>query len=266
MVIRHQIRNTFQTSTAQTITVSGGTDLIFSVSGNSNVVSTKFLTIPVNMEFFPIDYGDDLPQVVSDEINKNIGKIFDAETIRYNFYSTGSLNLKIKFRFWDDPTSSFTTSYLSNGFDTSDIYQNKNGFKKSFFRLYFYDSNDPNTDNLLFTEDINVYNTIETIFSFNELYWLRNDSFFIENSTNRIVYMNAKFFNAKTGKETQFNNVPNGPISITDYNNPTNSSWRKSAIWIFNPRVSNGLYNFAPVVPFGANQTNLITLSETVFT
>jgi len=256
MLIKYQIKNIFGNSNIESILTATTID----------TTSSKFLTIPVNMEFFPVDYGDDLGKIVLEEIDKNIGKIFDGETIRYNFFSSNSLNLTIKFRFWDEQTSQFTTSYLSNGFVSSDINQNKNAFKKSFFRLYFYDSNDINTDNLLFTEDINIYNSRQSVFSFNELYWLRNDSFFIENNGNRTVYMNAKFFNAKTGKITQFNNVPFGPVSINDYNNPNNSSWRKSAIWIYNPRLSNGLYNFAPIPSFGANQNNLITLSETVFT
>jgi hypothetical protein len=82
--------------------------------------------------------------------------------------------------------------------------------------------------------------------------------------------MDAKFFNAKTGKISKFINsypfgaLPNGPISIIDYSDINNRDWRTSAIKIINPRNNNGMYNFVPVVPFGANTPNIITLSELI--
>ena len=52
-----------------------------------------------------------------------------------------------------------------------------------FFRLNFYDSNTGETSNIIFTEDISLYGSKESKFYFNDLYWLRNDEYFLSNNT-----------------------------------------------------------------------------------
>ena len=262
MLIKYQISNKFLTSTAQTITVSGGTYNQY-----------KSITLPISTDFYPVDYGEDVQDIVVAERIKAIGKPFDGETVKY-LYPNPIINnnngLMIQFRFWNTTSSTYTTSYNAAGFTNLDISKNRNPFKKSFFRLYFYDSNSGETSNLIFTEDLSVYNTTTAMIPFNRLYWLRNDKDFIGNTNNKTVYMNASFFNAKTGKITRFINTNvigppnfvNTPINIQQYSNPANKEWRTSAITIINPRGNNGLYNFVPVVPFGANQISVITLSE----
>jgi hypothetical protein len=262
MLIKYQISNRFLTNTAQTITVSGGT-----------ITSYKSITIPIETQFYPIDYGDDLQDIVLEERKKAINSEFDAETIKYTYLNNTANNgngLLIQFRFWNTTSSTYTTSYTTADFTDIEIKKNRNPFKKSFFRLYFYDSNSGDTNNLIFTEDINVFDTTTAILPFNRLYWLRNDKDFISSNNNKTVYMNASFFNAKTGKITRFinpspsGNPPNGPLNILQYSDPVNRDWRTSAITIVNPKINNGLYNFTPLVPFGANQTSVITLSEFV--
>jgi hypothetical protein len=260
MLIKHQIQNKFEISTAQTITISGGT---------SNL-SYKSIVLPLNLNAFPTDYGDDVQDIVVNERNKAINKDFDTETIKYTFLdNTANLNngLVIQFRFWDQTASTFTTFYNAVDITNDDINKSKNGFKKSFFRLYFYDSNSGETNNLIFTEDINVKQSLNATFSFNELYWLRTDDFFNKNNLDRTVYMDARFFNAKTGKINKFinpNPLPMTPMSILDYSNPNNREWRTSAIVIQNPKTNNGLYNFYPKVPYGSNTINTITMSEAI--
>lgn len=260
MLIKTQIRNNFLINTAQTVTVSGGT-----------TVSSKSIFLPISTNFFPVDYGEDLQDIVIKEREKAINKPFDAETVKY-IYPNPAVNngngLMIQFRFWNTTSNTYTTSYTAADFTNLEITKNRNPFKKSFFRLYFYDSNSGETNNLIFTEDLNVFNTTSALLPFNRLYWLRNDELFNNSNVNKTVYMDASFFNAKTGKITRFINpypngsLPSGPLNILQYSDPINRDWRTSAITIINPRSNNGLYNFTPQVPFGANQVSVITLSE----
>lgn len=263
MLIKYQIQNTFQSLTGKTFTVSGGTiDGLY-----------KSLTIPISLDFFPVDYGEDIQDIVQAERKKAINPTFDAETISYKFRNNNNplINsgngLLIQFRFWNTTSSTYTTSYSAADFTTLDIIKRRNGFRKSFFRLYFYDTNSGDTNNLIFTEDLDVGETAQPIIPFNRLYWLRNDEYFKENNNNRVVYMDARFFNAKTGKVSKFINPPlsiNSPLSIAQYGSIGNRNWRTSAIELVNPKLNNGQFNFRPYLPFGANTPNIITLSEFV--
>jgi hypothetical protein len=274
MLIKYQIRNNFETVTAQTITVSGVTNVVQTIPISATTAS-KFIQVPIVTEFYPVDYGDDLIDIVLAEREKAINPTFDAETTKYTYNNPSVNNSKgliLQFRFWDPLTSTYSVSYTPQTFTSLDISKNKNGFKKSFFRLYFYDTNSGDTSNLIFTEDLNVYNTTQPAIPFNRLYWLRNDDFFIKNNSNRTVYMDARFFNAKNGKVTKFINIPapptftspTVPLTPADYSNPNNRSWRTSGINILNPKLNNGNFNFNPIVPFGSNTPTVITLSEFV--
>jgi hypothetical protein len=258
-MLKYQIRNNFQAVTGQSITVSGGT-----VSGNF-----KSITIPLNLEFFPVDYGEDVQDIVLSERKKAINPTFDAETTKYtyadNVLANSGQGLILQFRFWNSTASTFNTSYTPAGITTLDINKRRNGFKKSFFRLYFYDTNSGDTNQLIFTEDLDVDSTTQPIIPLNRLYWLRNDEYFIKNNNNRIVYMEASFFNAKTGKVQRFINPPTyitSPLTVAQYSNVSNRDWRTSAIELINPKLNNGEFNFRPYVPFGANNPTVITLTE----
>jgi len=260
-MLKYQIRNNFQTVTGQTFTVSGGT-----LSGDY-----KSLLIPISLDFFPVDYGEDVQDIVLAERKKAINPTFDAETAKYTFSDTSAnsnMGMIIKFQFWDKTFSTYTTSYESADFTNIDVNKKRNGFKKSFFRLYFYDTNSGDTNNLIFTEDLDVNETVEPIIPFNRLYWLRNDDYFSQNNNNRIVYMDARFFNAKTGNVSRFINIPsyvtslNQPLNAVQYSDPNNRDWRTSAVEIINPKLNNGGFNFRPYVPFGQNSINTITLTE----
>lgn len=264
MLIKYTIQNTFQTVTGQTFTVSGDT-----------VGPYKSINLPIPMEFFPIDYSEDIQKIVESEREKAINPTFDAETIKYKYREENNIavnsgkGLLIKFRFWNPNTYNYVVDYTAADFNSLDINKKRNGFKKSFFRLYFYDTNSGETNNLIFTEDLDVSETVQPIISFNGLYWLRNDEYFLNNNNNRVVYMEARFFNAKTGKVHRFINTPitiTTPISITQYSNVNNRSWRTSAIELVNPKLNNGNYNFKPYIPFGANTSTVITFSEFMMT
>jgi hypothetical protein len=74
--------------------------------------------------------------------------------------------------------------------------------------------------------------------------------------------MEARFFNAKTGKVLKFINLPssvNLPLSIQDYSDPNNRDYRTFILEILNPKLNGGYYNFKPL-----NNSNSITLSQLV--
>jgi hypothetical protein len=233
----------------------------------------KYLNIPIGLEFLSIDQTEDIEDVTLKERDKAINetfrnKIFDAETVRYTFPEltvNNNKGLLIKFRFWNKNNSTYSDSYQNSGITDSDIRVNSNGFKKSFFRLNFYDSNSGETNTVLFTEDVNVYKTEKPILTFNELYWLRTDDFFTQNNFNRVFYMDAKFFNAKTGKIHNFINTPvniTTPINISQYSDPNNRGWRTCPVELVNPRFNNSEYNFRPTAGVGGNTPTMITMTE----
>lgn len=251
MLIKYQIRNNFLVSTAQTITTTGTT---------LNEAS-KSIVLPLNLNFTPVDYGDNVNNFVEAEVKKSVNPIFDAETIKYTFAESNvGNNLTISFKFWNG--QSLGSSYIDAGFTDTEVRIRKNNFKKSFFRLYFYDSNSGDTSNLIFTEDLDIGETNQPTINLNSLYWLRNDEYFIKNNNNRLIYMDARFFNAKTGKILKFINLPssvNMPLSIQNYSDPNNRFYRTFVMEILNPKLNGGYYQFKPV-----NNSNAITLSQLV--
>lgn len=268
MLIKYSINKSFQTVTGQSITVS---------EENINV-NSKYISIPLNMGFIPTDYSDDISDLVVEERKKAItdkkspNKPGDLETIGYKFENTSLNNdqgLLIQFRFWN--TNSYSNSYAAVGITSADTKDNSNAFKNSFFKLNFYDSNTGETNNFIFSEYINTFDSTKPTFKLNTLYWLRNDEYFMDNNTNRTLYMSAKFFNAKNGKihtfinlpiSLSFGTAPNIPINIQTYSEPANRGWRYSPIEFINPKLNNGKYNFRVVPGVGGNTQGVITMSE----
>jgi len=167
----------------------------------------------------------------------------------------------------------------------------KNGFKKSFYRLYFYDSNMLENRNVIFTEDINIGDPFnltigiipDPVVKIKRLYWLKNDEDFDPlsgSTTNSPIYLNyktfyveARFFNAKTGKVIKFINLPTTQTSpITIKYLADNPEYRTSPIKFINPKTNAlpsagpGNYNFVINSGIGANTSNSITFTEDVKT
>ena len=233
----------------------------------------KSIVIPLELKFEPMDYSDIIDNWVYEETQRVINKILDGEKIQYT--STVLTGVTVNFRFVDEQgvvtsTNGYVNSYLANGFDLPDEY-NLNRFKKSYFRLYFYDSNNSEKANLLFTEDLPVTETIaygpgvtRASFVLKKLQWDKEDVLMENTLTNRLVYMEAKFFNAKNGKVQTFYNPPttkSTPINITEYSDVNNRSWRTVPIEIINRNNNNGEYRFRPLNFGGSNETT-ITMSE----
>lgn len=236
----------FSTNDKKSVVIASGTTI-------NSELNYKNITIPINSSGMDTDNSDTLNKYIKKEAKKLFNPIKDGERVKYKSEASTEI------RFYSYNSTDF---YTSVGFQPSDF--TKNNFKKSFFRLYFYDSNDVKTQNLLLTEDINISGSVESIFDFNRLFWLKSDDLFIDvNNSERIVYMTANFFNAKNGKVYRFINPPttqSQPLDINVLNQ--NSEWLSVPVKIINPKTNGGKYQFKPVPNVGATLGNEITFTE----
>lgn len=243
-----------------------------SVSGSvmfNQTLYNKTLTIPLELKFEPTDYSEDIDRWVGSETQKAINSILDGEKVKYT--SRVQTGITIEFRFSNRNGSQpgpYTSEYNANGFDLPAEYS-LNRFNKSYFRLYFYDSNDGETSNLLFTEDLLVERADKASFTLKRLFWDKDDVVMTNTLLNRVIYMEGRFFNAKTGQVQTFYCPPttiNAPIGILQYSNISNRGWRTSPIELINPNNSNGEYRFRTINNVGGTTTEKITLSEFILT
>lgn len=238
----------FSTNDKKSVVIASGTTI-------NSELNYKNITIPINSSGMDTDNSDTLNKYIKKEAKKLFNPIKDGERVKYKSESPTEI------RFSSDTSMDF---YTSVGFQPSDF--TKNNFKKSFFRLYFYDTNDVKTQNLLLTEDINISGSVESIFDFNRLFWLKSDDLFIDvNNSERIVYMTANFFNAKNGKVYRFINPPTTeqqPLDINVLNQ--NPEWLSVPVKIINPKTNGGKYQFKAVSDVGATNTfgDEITFTE----
>ena len=121
----------------------------------------------------------------------------------------------------------------------------------------------------MFSEFINIgTNTTNTNFTFDRIFWLKNDTKFINEDTYRIFYFNVIFFNAKNGTtKKMINKNMNQPLSLDEYKN--NPDWRFAQITVLNPYNNTNLIGNKNRVfyiePINGNTDELITFSELKF-
>jgi hypothetical protein len=231
-------------------------------------IYNKTITIPLELNFEPMDYSEDVDNWVGSETQKAINKILDGEKTRY--ISAILTGVTVEFRFTDKSVVNgpYTSSYNANGFVLPQEFKT-NRFNKSYFRLYFYDSNTGETANLLFTEDFPVEQEANAKFVLKTLWWNREDELMENSYDNRRIYMEGRFFNAKTGQIQTFYNPPTtklSPIGVSEYSNTNNRGWRTSPIVLINPNNASGEYRFQVVPTIGGNELEKITLSEFILT
>jgi hypothetical protein len=220
------------------------------------------ISLPTSMFHTTIGIGESIDNLVKKETEKRITPFEDQEQIAYK--STVLDGITINLRFLNKITNTFENSYLPAGFAIPDDL-NKNSFTKSFFRLYFYDSNVLENRNLVLFEEFETVGNSQPRFNLDKIFWFRNDKDFIETNDNKTFYIIGRFFNALTGKVHDFMNLPldyDTQINITQFRE--NSSWWSSPILVINPKNNNGSHNFS-IIPFiGANTINEITLTEQI--
>ncbi len=221
------------------------------------------ISMPASTSFTQLGLSETIDDLVEVETNNALNPFSDEEQIAYTTFD--GLDINIIFRFLDRNTNTYSTNYEAAGFNTSDNSLRKNSFLKSYFRLYFYDKNSPESRNLMLFEDIDVLNTTAPNFKLKRIFWDRNYPFFNQTNDNINLFVIGRFFSALNGKIYDFYNLPIGnttPINITDYS--ANSDWWTSPITIYNPKNNDGNHNFATTPFIGANTDNTITLTERV--
>jgi hypothetical protein len=212
----------------------------------------KYMTIPVNLSFNPVGNSELITDIVDFESFKAINPYYDGDKFKYK----NNPGIKIIFRFFNTDNNNYSSDYSLVGFDVTKD-KTKNFFNKSFFRLYFYDDNDPTVRQLLFFEDFDLLGSNKPEIILKNIYWSINDSF---GTTNKMVYMLVRFFNAKTGIIKDFLPIDptvNTPINIEQFN--SNQDWWSTPILIINPNNNNGNYNFRL-----ASGNNALILSEKI--
>jgi len=237
-------------------------------SGNTIIQPQKLfknISIPINTNFMEVGQEVDINRWAQKEVRKVINPISNGERVKYT--SNVFPNVNLKFRFFNKNNNTYDDNNLTSGYESAGFLPNeinvKNSFKKSFFRLYFFDSNDIKNRNLLSTEDLDVFGSNKPEFKLDRIYWFQDDDYFRGNTNNRIIYMEAKFFNAKTGEVVRFFNPPSSqgtPVKMNVLAN--NNDWRTSKMIILNPSNNNGYYNFKVGTNSGANTNTTITLTQ----
>ena len=197
-----------------------------------------FINIPVEIKFDNTGREDGLVEFQNDVLKDIINGINDFETTRFanSEYTTSPTTTEINYQFsFFDPNSNIQTAtqsswsdnYLNTGFIDDEVYFFKDSFKKSFFKLDFYDTNEtenqrayismilPTQQGLKMLGSIGPtpveikkpYFVLDYVGADKEgffIYWLKERDYININE----FYMTAKFFNGKTGEFIRFTNEP----------------------------------------------------------
>lgn len=204
----------------------------------------KFVNIPIQMDW-DFTGRDNAIEAYEDEVAKEIvGVANDFEVARFahdKHPNNDNTFVDYQFYFYSGVQSSVTASTISNwinsylftnGFNTLEVYEYANSFKKSFFKLDLYDTNDESTQtnyltliiptqqgyvkNVNFSTYLSSINIKTPHYRLDYvgdkegffIYWLRNTDFLKIDT----FYMTAKFFDAKTGQFIKFMNRPQSSV------------------------------------------------------
>jgi hypothetical protein len=219
------------------------------------------ISVPLGKTNTIIGMSESIDNLVRTQTGGRVSPFVDEERIAYR--SNQNDGITVNFRFFNKDTNSFENSYEPAGFNLNEL--NRSSFTKSFFRLYFYNTNDLINRNLMLYEELNVIDTTQPSLNLNKIFWLRNDVDFKNTNNNKTFYVIGRFFNALTGKVHEFINLPlniTQPIDITQFSQ--NPNWWSAPIMVLNPNNNGGNYNFITLPFFGANNVNTITLTEQI--
>lgn len=218
----------------------------------------KFINIPVEIKF-DLAGRDQGVDIIEEEIRKQVANtITDFELTRFAHSSwdddSTKTQIHYKFNFFNfqgqndfinNPPQSndWLDDYQYAGFLDEEIYYFANSFKKSFFKIDFYDKKGTANQKILFTvilptqqgnketgllfnnpnQQILVkkpYMVLDYIGADKEgffFYWLKNQSYISKNE----MYMTCKFFNAKKGQFVRMMNRPQSDFTgpnVYDFN------------------------------------------------
>ena len=208
----------------------------------------KYINIPIEIKWDFIGQDDAIEEYQQQVVEEVVGFPGDFEILRFahaSYDNDTKTDVKYDFHFFADdngnvpvnpaslvPTSTISnwiTSYIPEGFLTTEIYYYVKPFTKSFFKLDFYDTKDSVSQTNYFTviipvqQGFTVSGTVSSLLPQVQIkipsykldyvgdkegfffYWLRDKDFY--NGLNTF-YMTAKFFDARLGIFVKMTNTP----------------------------------------------------------
>lgn len=239
------------------------------------------INIPIKIDYDFNGQEDLIAQYENDIAEKLINPIKDFETQRFSHSTIGiatETDINYNFHFFDyskeiNQTNysdyvlwlnsyEFTTNptYTGESFTKKEIYYNANSFKRSFFKLDFYDTKDSTSQKVYFTVIIPTHqgDTIEQdigtelipnivnikIPKFKLDYVGDKEGFFIyftkNFDTNAIdtFYVSCKFFNAKIGQFQRFTNIPQSQMA-------SKFNFRKEDVFYYKVKLDYENYKYS---------------------
>lgn len=263
------------------------------------------INLPVEIDFDLLGRGDLVQQYEDDVLEQVINPIEDFETTRYSHKlwmtnnNVSKSSTTYKFFFFDRSINVSNTvpsnsnlwvnsyNYVANSvypnysgitFTNKEMFYYANSFKRSFFKLDFYDSNQIENQRLYFTiiiptqqgvvEEVNIGSTsvprnvdIRTP-DFNLdytgdkegyfIYWLKGREYIDINQ----FYMSAKFFNAKVGQFVRMTNRPQAEI-------PNKFKFNKEEYFYYRVDLDVNNYEYEIFKTFGGGN-RVGTLTESI--
>ena len=212
----------------------------------------KELVIPMSTTFDFVGQDMAITEYESQIVDEIINPIDDFEVTRFSHktYSSTLTSANYEFYFFNGDLTSpqvnvtattnannWVLDYTGATFTDNELYYYANSFKRSFFKLDFYDSVSADTQQLYFTvilptyegETKNGYIGVSPSFTQVDVkkpkfvldfigdkegfffYWLKNRTYLDIDK----FYMTAKFFNAKVGQFTRMMTSPQGFLPST---------------------------------------------------
>jgi hypothetical protein len=203
---------------------------------NNTTDSQVTIPIEIDWDFAGQDQSIDLYE---DEVVKDVvGEGYDFEVERFPHdidEESGKSEINYEFYFYSGGSlgdvNSWHNSYLTEGLTTKNIYFFENDFKKSFFKLDFYDTIDDKKQTNYITVIIPTQQGYKADATLNRdtvqikipkfsldyigdkegffIYWLKKLDFLNINT----FYMTAKFYNASIGQFVKMMNEPQSSIA-----------------------------------------------------
>jgi len=215
----------------------------------------KSIDIPINLEYQIVDTAELIERLfVSTETQKAVNPILDYDKVRFIPLDLNKQivpNITLNLSFLGPSNTLLTPTYYSNiNIEDNDIKFQRAFFTESFLMLSFYDSDNAMTQNLI--NEVRIYNNIydsdkfpagtqkpniagqpkpasqiqvkailsspilskKSFYEGYHIYTYKDDISI--GGTPKYLYMKASYFNAKTGKFTNFMTVPT-PLEINQF-------------------------------------------------
>jgi hypothetical protein len=234
-------------------------------------VISKEITVPFVTQTKDTGYSDLISELFTVEKNKNVNTVIDNEKIKFyasKYTEETKTNITFLFYFYNQDNNSFNNNFLNAGFTDEEVTEFRNNFRNSFFRIDFYDSDNIREQNFLFSEFLNVEsNTITSNFTFDRIFYKKEDPKFTKDDTFVDLYFEILFFDAKTGVVKNLINTPNsGTLSLQQFN--ANPSWRFAKVKLLNPYFNlpgvGSLNRLFKVEPINGNSDTQIRFTELI--